>query len=115
MAFRVSISTMPRSLSLAISTLPVFSISEFFFSRSLVKSVTSRWAFMACWEWDMPRASTIWLFHRGMVFTMLVWIFSTMRVSLFWIMRIWGDIWMEIILVSSRSWIFFSKRVHMLA
>ena len=35
-----------------------------------------------------PRASTIWLFQRGMVFTIVVWIFSTILVSLFWIRRI---------------------------
>src|SRR5699024_9944190 len=61
------------------------------------------------------RESTIWLFHRGMVFTREDWIFSSIRVSLFWIRRVWGPIWMEIMRVSSRSWSFFSNREIMLA
>ena len=66
---RVSMSTMPRSLSLAVSMVLIFSFSAFFRSRSFVRLETSRWAFTACSEWASPRASTIWLFHRGMVFT----------------------------------------------
>ena len=48
----------------------------------------------------------------GMVFTREDWIFSTMRVSLFCSIRVWGPIWMDTIRVSSRSWSFFSKRLH---
>ena len=51
----------------------------------------------------MPSASTIWLFHTGMVFTIVDWIFSTITVSEDWIRRIWGAIWMEMLRVSSRS------------
>ena len=50
-----------------------------------------------------------------MVFTREDWIFSSIRVSLFWIRRVWGPIWMEIMRVSSRSWSFFSNREIMLA
>ena len=106
-------STMARSDSLAVSMVAIFSLSAFFFNSSLVISVTAFCASMACWLWLRPRASTIWLFHRGMVFTREDWIFSDIRVSLFWSRRIWGPIWMETIRVSSRSWSFFSKRRHM--
>ena len=77
--------------------------------------VTADWAAVACRECSSPRASTIWLFHRGMVFTREDWIFSSISASLFWIIRVWGPIWMEIIRVSSRSWSFFSNRLHRLA
>ena len=36
---------------------------------------------LACWEFASPSASTIWLFHSGMVFTSVVWIFSIMSIS----------------------------------
>ena len=93
---------------------PILSMSAFFFSSSLVMLVTALWAAVAWRECSRPRESTIWLFHRGMVFTREDWIFSSIRVSLFWISRVWGPIWMEIMRVSSRSWSFFSKRLHML-
>src|SRR5699024_8904633 len=80
---------------------------------SFVMSVTSRWAWAAWAECSTPRASTIWLFQRGTVLTMVDCIFSTIWVSLFWTRRIWGAVWMAIILVSSRSWTFFSNRSHM--
>ena len=60
----------------------------------------------------MPRASTIWLFHRGMVFTREDWIFSIIWVSLFCSRRVWGPICTDTMRVSSRSWSFFSKRLH---
>ena len=41
--------------------------------------VTALCARAASASFAMPSASTIWLFHRGMVFTMVVWIFSTQR------------------------------------
>ena len=47
-----------------------------------------------------------------MVFTREDWIFSTMSMSLFCNIRVWGPIWMDTIRVSSRSWSFFSKRSH---
>ena len=60
----------------------------------------------------MPRASTIWLFHRGMVFTREDWIFSIISVSLFCKSRVWGPICTDTMRVSSRSCSFFSKRLH---
>ena len=60
----------------------------------------------------MPIAITIWLFHRGSVFMMTVWIFSVIIVSLFCTRRICGAIWIETMRVSSRSWIFRSNRTH---
>ena len=66
-------------------------------------SVTARSACIACWLWAMPSASTIWFFHSGIVFTMVVWIFSAIIVSLDWIRRICGPIWMDTLRVSSRS------------
>ncbi len=94
------------------ATVPIFSISAFLRSSSLVVLVTADWAAVALRLFSMPRASTIWLFHRGMVFTREDWIFSTISVSLFWSIRVWGPIWMDTIRVSSRSWSFFSKRLH---
>ncbi len=105
-------STMPRSLSLAVSMVATLSASAFLRSRELVISVTSRCALAASLEWLRPMAMTIWLFQRGMVLTRVDWIFSDMAVSLLWISRICGAICMEIVLVSSRSYIFFSKRSH---
>jgi len=58
---------------------------------------------MASWLWAMPKASTIWFFHRGMVLTMVVWIFSAIMVSLDWISRIWGAVWMAMVLLSFKS------------
>ena len=75
-------------------------------------SVTARSACMACWLWARPRASTIWFFHRGMVFTMVDWIFSAIMVLLFCSRRIWGPICRLMLRVSSRSYSFFSKRSH---
>ena len=66
-------------------------------------SVTSFWALAASVEWLKPMAMTIWLFHRGIVFTRVDCIFSDMAVSLFWISLICGAICMEMVLVSSRS------------
>ena len=109
---RVSISTMPRSDSLAMSMVPCLSVAAFLRSSSLVASVTARSACMACWLWAMPRASTIWFFHSGIVLTMVVWIFSAIIVSFDWIRRICGPIWMETLRVSSKSYSFFSKRSH---
>ena len=43
---------------------------------------------------------------------MLLWIFSAMMVLLFWIRRIWGPICREMFRVSSRSYSFFSIRLH---
>ena len=99
----VSMSTMPRSDSFAISIVPCLSVAAFFFSSSFVASVTARSACIACWLWAMPSASTIWFFHSGIVFTMVVWIFSAIIVSLDWIRRICGPIWMDTLRVSSRS------------
>ena len=59
---------------------------------SLVALVTAVWAAVALRLFSSPRASTIWLFQSGMVFTREDWIFSTMRVSLFWSIRVWGPI-----------------------
>ena len=39
------------------------------------------------------------------------WIFSTISVSLFCSIRVWGPIWMDTIRVSSRSWSFLLKPV----
>ena len=102
-AVRVSMSTMPRSLSRAVSMVAVLRASAFFFSSALVMSVTSRWAFAASLEWFKPMAMTIWLFHKGIVFTRVDCIFSDMAVSLLWISRIWGAICMEMVRVSSKS------------
>ena len=113
--FRVSISTIPRSDSLAVSVDARWSASAFFFKSSFVRSVTWRWAWAASVEWAIPSASTIWLFQSGMVFTMVVWIFSTIRVSLFCTRRICGAVCREMVLVSSRSCSFFSKRLHLLS
>ena len=88
-----------RSDSLAVSMVAILRVSAFFLSIWLVSSVTPRWAAAACWEWVTPRARTIWDFHSGMVLTRVDWILSTIRVSLFWISRIWGPIWIEIIRV----------------
>ena len=104
---------MPLSDSFAVSTDARWRVSAFFFKSSLVRSVTCRCACAASVECAIPRARTIWLFQRGMVFTMVVWIFSIMVVSLFWIIRICGAVCMEMVLVSSRSWSFFSKRSHL--
>ncbi len=106
----VSISTMPRSDSRAVSTVAVFSISALRLSSSLVASVTSRWALAASFEWFSPTAITIWVFHRGIVFTSVDWIFSDMMVSLFCTSRICGAICRDTMRVSSRSWSFLSKR-----
>ena len=57
--------------------------SAFFFSSSLVMSVTARSACIACWLWARPSASTIWFFHRGMVLTMVDCIFSAIMELLF--------------------------------
>ena len=81
-------SMMLRSASLAVATVPIFSISAFFFSSSLVALVTAVWAAVALRLFSRPRARTIWLFHRGMVLTREDWIFSSIRVSLFWISRV---------------------------
>ena len=45
--FRVSMSTMLRSASLAVAMVPVFSMSAFFLRSSLVISVTALWAAVA--------------------------------------------------------------------
>ncbi len=45
-----------------------------------------------------------------MVLTTVVWIFSTMSISLFWTNRIWGAVCMAMVRVRSRSESFFSKR-----
>ena len=47
-----------------------------------------------------------------MVFTSEDWIFSIINVSLFCSSRVWGPICTDTIRVSSRSWIFFSNRLH---
>ena len=90
----------------------IFSFSAFWVRSLLVMSVTSASAFAAFAEFSRPSASTIWFFHRGMVLTIVDWIFSTIMVSLFWIMRICGPVCRATMRVSSRSWIFFSKRRH---
>ena len=72
----VSISTMPRSASRATPVVAVLSFSAFLRKSSLVISETARCASSADCVWCMPSASTIWLFHSGMVFTIDVWIFS---------------------------------------
>ena len=94
---------MPRSASLALSVVAIFSFSAFLSSSSLVRSLTARWASMALCVCARPRASTIWLFHRGMVLFSEVWIFSAISWLLDWIRRICGAIWMETLRVNSRS------------
>ena len=111
--FNVSMSTMPRSDSFAVSTVAIFSMSAFFCSSWFVISVTLRCASIAFCESAMPSEITIWFFHSGIVFMMEVWIFSIIRLSLFWIMRICGAVWREMTRVSSRSCSFFSKRMHL--
>ena len=111
----VSISTTPRSDSRAVSMVLIFSRSAFLRSSSLVMLETSRWAFTACSEWARPKASTIWLFHRGMVFTKVDWILSAISLSLFCTRRIWGLICTLTMRVSSKSWSFFSKLSHIWA
>ena len=96
-------STTPRWDSLAVSMVPILRASAFFFSSSLVMSVTARSACMACWLWARPSASTIWFFHRGMVLTMVDWIFSAIMELLFCKSRIWGPICKLMVRVSSRS------------
>ena len=105
-------STIPLSVSRAVSIVAIFSFCAFFFNSSLVISVTSLWAAAACAECSTPRASSIWLFHKGMVLTIVDCIFSAIRVSLLCTRRIWGAVWMAMVLVSSRSWIFFSNRIQ---
>src|SRR5699024_8063627 len=107
----VSTSTMPRSVALAVSMVFCFRVSAFFFSRSLVSSVSFCWVFIAWSVWCMPRARIIWFFQSGMVVTMVVWIFSAMIEFDDWTILICGAIWIETILVRSRSWSFFSKRL----
>ena len=96
-------STMPRSDSLAAVTVATFSWSAFFLSSSLVMSETARWASAACVACSTPRAMTIWFFHRGMVLTMVDWIFSAITALLFCTRRICGAVWMATWRVSSRS------------
>ena len=67
----VSMSTMPRSDSRAVSMVLIFSFSAFLRSNSFVISVTSRCARTASAECATPSANTIWLFQSGMVFTMV--------------------------------------------
>ena len=112
-AFKVSISTIPRSDSLAVSTVAIFSFSAFLRRSSLVISLTSLWAAAACAECSTPRASTIWLFQSGIVLTSVDWIFSAIIVSFPCTRRICGAVCMAIVLVSSRSCSFFSKRSHL--
>ena len=61
------VNTIPRSDSLAVSTVAIFSFSAFLRRSSLVISLTSLWAAAACAECSTPRASTIWLFQSGIV------------------------------------------------
>ncbi len=83
---------------------PSFKASAFFFSSSLVVSETARWASIASCEMGESQGDDHLALPKGdWLFTMVVWIFSAIRLSLFWIMRIWGAIWMEMFRVSSRS------------
>ena len=75
-------------------------------------SVTADWALSAASLLASPSASSIWLFHRGMVFTSVVWIFSIMSISLFCTRRICGAICMATVRDRSRSDSFFSKRLQ---
>ena len=111
-AFKVSMSTMPRSDSRATSTVEAFNSSAFLRRSSLVMSVTADWALSAASLLARPSASSIWLFHKGMVFTSVVWIFSIMSISLFCTRRICGAICMATVRDRSRSDSFFSKRLQ---
>ena len=79
----IGCSVQPRSLSFATSTVAVWSASAFFLRSSFVMSVTAFSASIACFECASPREMSIWLFHSGIVFTMVDWIFSVIRASLF--------------------------------
>ena len=74
--FNVSISTMPRSFSRAVSIEFIFSISEFFKSRSLVVDVTCFCASTAFICLFKVNAMAIWFFHNGIDVMMDDWIFS---------------------------------------
>ena len=55
---------------------------------------------------------TIWLFHSGMVLRIAVWILSTSILSLFWIRRICGVVWMATVFAQLQVVDLFFKAVY---